>query len=379
MVNSISILEPTAVNSLGRLDLISHMSYDLIEIIEEDDQFDSSSINSVGSESLFPVDGPKSETEESADEKPDESEAEKPTETEAEKPAEETAESQTLKPAKTEAEKTAEEKPAESEAEKPAESEVRKIAVENPAESQTEKPAETEAGKTAEEKPAESEAEKPAESEVDKQAEEKPAESEVKKPAEKKTAESETEKPVESDVEKPAEEKPAESEAERPVEEEPVIPDLTEEQMKALFDYLTEDPAREVALCDCNYSMKDLQKFLHKDSWMSDNMLDQYLSLSAHLRHNTGTVVFPSDEYSSLQRMLMYGGEKEIGRLLGRWQSYKKILLPVIIKGLVGKVFWVKYHLFLFPILPFKTEFEEVPFFNQNKIPILIKECIGFV
>ena len=313
------------------------MSYDLIEIIEEDDQFDSSSINSVGSESLFPVDGPKSETEESADEKPDESEAEKPAETEAEKPAEETAESE------------------------------------------TEKPAETEAEKTAEEKPAESEAEKPAESEVDKQAEEKPAESEVKKPAEKKTAESETEKPVESDVEKPAEEKPAESEAERPVEEEPVIPDLTEEQMKALFDYLTEDPTREVALCDCNYSMKDLQKFLHKDSWMSDNMLDQYLSLSAHLRHNTGTVVFPSDEYSSLQRMLMYGGEKEIGRLLGRWQSYKKILLPVIIKGLVGKVFWVKYHLFLFPILPFKTEFEEVPFFNQNKIPIPIKECIGFV
>ena len=106
---------------------------------------------------------------------------------------------------------------------------------------------------------------------------------------------------------------------------------------------------------------------MHTDSWMSDNMLDQYLGLSAHLRHNTGTVVFPSDEYSSLQRMLMYGGEKEIRRLLSRWQSYKKILLPVIIAGLVGKVFWVKYHLFLFPILSFKTEFEKVPFSTKTR------------
>ena len=311
MVNSISGLESQALDSLGKLDLVSTLSYDLVEITqhEEDAQSDSSMRSSVGSGPLFGVDAPhyvpESETEEPTEEKPAASQAEKPAEDE---------------PAASEAEKPAEDRSAESEVKKPAE----------------DKSAESEVKKPAEDKSAESEVEKPAE--------DKSTDSEVKKPAEDEPTSSKAEKPTEeksaaSQAEKPAEGEPAASETEESTEDKSIIPDLTTDEMRSLHKFLTEHPSQEVNLRGVNHKIKDLQRFMHRESWTSDIVLDQYLSITGPLYQPTGTVILSSDEFSSLKRMLQYGGEKELQRLLCRWQSYTKVLLPVIIKGLVEKNF----------------------------------------
>ena len=271
-MNSISGLESQALDSLGKLDLESTLSYDLVEITqhEEDAQSDSSMRSSVGSGPLFGVDGPhsvpESETEESTKEKPAASQAEKP----------------------------AEDEPAASQAEKPTE----------------EKSAESETEESTKEKPAASQAEKPAEDE-----------------------------PAASEAEKPAQDSVPESETEEPTEDKSIIPDLTTDEMRSLHKFLTEHPSQEVNLRGVNHKIKDLQRFMHRESWTSDTVLDQYLSIAGPLYQPTGTVILSSDEFSSLKRMLQYGGKKELQRLFCRWQSYTKVLLPVIIKGLVEKNF----------------------------------------
>ena len=220
MVNSISGLESQALDSLGKLDLVSTLSYDLVEITqhEEDAQSDSSMRSSVGSGPLFGVDAPHYVPE---------FETEEPTE----------------------------------------------------------------------------------------------------------------EKPAASQAEKPAEGEPAASETEESTEDKSIIPDLTTDEMRSLHKFLTEHPSQEVNLRGVNHKIKDLQRFMHRESWTSDIVLDQYLSITGPLYQPTGTVILSSDEFSSLKRMLQYGGEKELQRLLCRWQSYTKVLLPVIIKGLVEKNF----------------------------------------
>ena len=207
---------------------------------------------------------------------------------------------------------------------------------------EAEKPAEVKPtdDKPAEHKQAEFEAEKPAE---DKSAKIKPTEY---KPAEVKPAEVESrDKPVEYEsaedksteakqaVDKPAEDKPSE---ENPAKNKSVIPDLTEAEMRSLFQFLKEDASREVNLCGSNFSVSSLQLYLHKDSWLSDSVINHFLSLPAHCRHTKDTVILSSFEYSTLQRILCFGRQTEILRVIRRWQSFSCILLPINIQGLAG-------------------------------------------
>ena len=191
--------------------------------------------------------------------------------------------------------------------------------------------------------PAESEAEKCAEAKLaeikpteDNSAENKPVEVESRdelaedKSAEDKSSEA---KPA---VGEPAKEKPIEN---NPAENKSVIPDLTESEMRSLFQILSEDPSREVNLCGSNFSVSSLQLYLYKDSWLSDLIINQFLSLPKHRRLKEDTVIFISFEISTLQRILCYGGQKEILRVIRRWQSFSYILLPINIQGLAENSF----------------------------------------